>query len=243
MFSKGTGYHVDSPDWRDFKFDDLSLGGMSTKTKTSMKENVPDVLDQHRSNACVLKAVKTQIGTRCISIGEDHSPISSRYMWYNTRASVGNQRKNVGCQPRVAMKIFRRLGGSLESVCPFSRLTPIHYLRPSWESFAEGYQNKGRDYHRIDRDRVNAIRSAIESKIPIIVGLAIGKEFSKTRSNAIIEQTENPTGRHMVCIVGYDLDSFEIVNSWGKRWGQGGFSRISNEYVRSEDASDFYAIL
>ncbi len=48
--------------------------------------------------------------------------------------------------------------------------------------------------------------------------------------------SERLWGHHAILIVGYDdsLGAFKLVNSWGTRWGNGGFAYLSYDFVRTK---------
>jgi hypothetical protein len=72
-------------------------------------------------------------------------------------------------------------------------------------------------------------KSLTEGK-PVIVGMNTPDSFFEAKN--VWEPTENPGnfyGGHALCVVGYDDDrgAFEIINSWGRKWGNGGFIWVS----------------
>jgi len=70
-------------------------------------------------------------------------------------------------------------------------------------------------------------KSLTEGK-PIIIGMNTPDSFFNAKN--VWEPGDNPAnfyGGHAMCVVGYDDSrnggSFEIINSWGRKWGNGGF--------------------
>ena len=79
--------------------------------------------------------------------------------------------------------------------------------------------------------KLSAIINCISSKKPIIVSLNLYESFDGLKIDGIYspKTSEKKTGRHAVCIVGYDNVSkqFELINSWGENWGNKGFFKMS----------------
>jgi C1A family cysteine protease/transposase-like protein len=72
-------------------------------------------------------------------------------------------------------------------------------------------------------------RSIAEGK-PVVVGMRIKDSLKKlTKTNAIWKPIDNASdnilGGHALCVVGYNdsLGVFEIMNSWGDKWGDNGY--------------------
>jgi hypothetical protein len=73
-------------------------------------------------------------------------------------------------------------------------------------------------------------RSLVEGK-PVIIGMNTPLSFLDARG--VWFPKENPDmyyGGHAMCVVGYDDSrhggAFEVLNSWGRKWGNGGFMWI-----------------
>jgi len=243
ILSRGTGYRVDDFDHRDHDFENLSLGGMSIPDEGSVAHFVRVIHNQSWTNSCVAQAIETAFGARRMALGDPYDPVSRSYLWFNAKAYAGTQTKNVGCMPRLALRGFQKLGGSLESSWPFSASPLAVYRRPPWLAYATGYKNRGSEYLRISKAPTEAVKAAIDAKFPVVVGLEIGKSFKKHDGITPLDPPSDVIGRHMVTIVGYDRDSFEIVNSWGRSWGSGGFGRISKAYLETEGTHDLYTLL
>lgn len=99
-------------------------------------------------------------------------------------------------------------------------------------------------------DKIYQIQQALAGKRPVIIGLTTTKSFRKqnsedtpdlwTPTQAEKESADCNSANHAICIVGYDDTRyggvFEILNSWGTDWKNGGFT-----YVRYQDLAIFLA--
>jgi len=71
-----------------------------------------------------------------------------------------------------------------------------------------------------------ALKLALVTNGPCVGALPVynyGYDFWKRNSGDSI------LGYHAISIVGYDENGFEIRNSWGKNWGEKGYTYIKNE--------------
>ncbi|MDR1046772.1 MAG: C1 family peptidase, partial [Treponema sp.] len=76
-------------------------------------------------------------------------------------------------------------------------------------------------------------KSLAEGK-PVIIGMNTPDSFMKIRGKNVWKPLEDPAlnwGGHAMCVVGYDDNfaggAFELQNSWGTDWGEGGYGWIS----------------
>jgi C1A family cysteine protease len=70
------------------------------------------------------------------------------------------------------------------------------------------------------------VKKSLSEGKPVVIGMNTPDSFIEAKN--VWEPTENPGnfyGGHALCVVGYDDDrgAFEIINSWGRKWGNGGF--------------------
>lgn len=85
--------------------------------------------------------------------------------------------------------------------------------------------------------RMAAIVHALHAGYPVPVGLRWPNERS-IPAGVLSDQTPLQNGAHAVTIVGYEVDSgrpddvvFVFKNSYGPRWGQGGYGRVAARYL------------
>jgi hypothetical protein len=73
---------------------------------------------------------------------------------------------------------------------------------------------------------VDAIQKSLSEGNPVVIGMAIYSSFSYAKGVWSGVQ-DNYRGGHAMTIIGYDDNkyggSFELMNSWGATWGNGGF--------------------
>lgn len=83
-------------------------------------------------------------------------------------------------------------------------------------------------------DKIQSVKKALSENRPVCMSFVVYESFWNNHSNVWSGRTSSPTdtlvGNHSICIIGYDDTkyggAFEIVNSWGMSWGQGGYCWI-----------------
>ena len=87
-------------------------------------------------------------------------------------------------------------------------------------------------FSKDDRFKTGLIARTVKKSItegrPVIIGMNTPDSFYTAKD--VWRPTDSPEayyGGHAMCVVGYDDDkyggAFEILNSWGRKWGNGGF--------------------
>jgi len=97
-------------------------------------------------------------------------------------------------------------------------------------------------------EMIPPIKMSLANSKPVIICMNTPESFGKTKGD-IWQPKESPNkdhGYHALCVVSYDDDkyggAFEVQNSWGTEWGNGGYIWISYRdfaaYVRGAWAYD-----
>ncbi|MBK9540060.1 MAG: C1 family peptidase [Flavobacteriales bacterium] len=126
---------------------------------------------------------------------------------------------------------------------PFTDKLLTDYYPPSYSTDVK----EASDY-RLDAayrlESIDDIRVALANGMPVIIGMMppdsftaqIGKPLWEPRS----DEEPKPENAHALVVLGYDDSknggAIEVLNSWGKEWGQGGYI-----WIRYEDALRFTA--
>lgn len=92
--------------------------------------------------------------------------------------------------------------------------------------------------HHSDQYKTNAVKKSISENYPVVIGMHCPPSFYRAKNfwqPSEIASTEYPG--HALCIVGYDDNkyggAFEVINSWGSRWGNRGFLWIRyNDFLK-----------
>lgn len=80
----------------------------------------------------------------------------------------------------------------------------------------------------LDTTKVQRVKQALAQHRPVTIGMAIRRNFM-TLQNALYWHPDlgdtTPAGGHALVVIGYDdrRQAFQLMNSWGREWGRGGF--------------------
>jgi hypothetical protein len=112
----------------------------------------------------------------------------------------------------------------------------VDFPRVDLSSYRDSRRYQIADYVTLfsrDRDSKTSLivrtvkKSLVEGK-PVIIGMNTPSSFMEAVGAwRPAENPDNYYGGHALCVVGYDDNreggAFEILNSWGRKWGNGGF--------------------
>lgn len=100
--------------------------------------------------------------------------------------------------------------------------------QPSEEAYREATAFRARSYYRLDPDQHEAIRVNLAAGNPVLFGMNVNRQFMNYRGGTFRDRRAANLGGHAMCLVGYDDErgAYKLINSWGPRWGEGGFAWI-----------------
>lgn len=234
------------PDFDGAKFNSLPLS-------ISLRPYCPTPSEQGFKPTCVGWAVGYAGLTisRAISLGlTQQSAIDamahSAYYIYN------NLKKPDGCETGVelpAALAFLKKNGDCRATT-FGNDSVNCDMRPNAQAYTEAMQFRIKDYARLfDADASTAlkilkIRMALKDSSPVIIGFYLTNSFhnvSDGQKKWSPKPSEKNDVAHAAVIVGYDAQSetFELMNSWGNQWGDGGFIKVGFEELAQRTAYAF----
>lgn len=102
---------------------------------------------------------------------------------------------------------------------------------------------------------IEGIKQNIAQNAPVVFGMYTSETMKSLRQvqpafwHATERERREKSGGHAMCIIGYDdnyqgIGAFEVMNSWGDTWGDGGYCWISYETIATmaTSAYGFYPI-
>jgi hypothetical protein len=137
-----------------------------------------------------------------------------------------------GAQIYSALDLMKNSGAvrmlDIERVRDFTRVD-LSYYSDSRRYPIAGYVTL---FSREDRQKPALVTRAVKKSLtegkPVIIGMNTPDSFLEAKD--VWLPRENPGiyyGGHAMCVVGYDDNksggAFEILNSWGRKWGNGGY--------------------
>jgi hypothetical protein len=173
----------------------------------------------------------------------------SAYYIYN------NLKKPDNCETGVelpAALAFLKKSGDCRAAT-FSNDSANCDLRPNIRAYSEAMQFRIKDFAALfDADASTAtkilkIKMALKDSCPVIIGFYLTNSFYNVADGQkkwSPKASEKNDAAHAAVIVGYDAQSetFELMNSWGNQWGDGGFIKVGFEELASRVSYAFQFI-
>jgi thiol-disulfide isomerase/thioredoxin len=119
----------------------------------------------------------------------------------------------------------------------------VHALPKDWKKRAEGYKLLA-VYDSPDRDTMGYLAAALKQGWVTEIGIAVGSGFNTDKEGYVSYARGSGRGGHAVTACGLKKANGKwwvlIANSWGTKWGQGGFGWIESKFVSVETYSDMW---
>lgn len=199
---------IESPfDERDWSAEQVLVAADYTPPATfDLRPRLNPVVNQGRLGSCVSQASACM---REFQEGFDNRYMSTRFV-YNLREDTNTE----GMYVRNAMKTMQNMGICTDQTFPYYETGTPHA-----EAIKEASSFKIQSYARLNT--IKGTKLALSTNGPVMATYDVyntGRTFWKP------EQAEDKViGGHAVALVGYNTEGFILRNSWGRRWGDGGY--------------------
>ena len=203
----------------------------------SLRAYAPTVGSQGQTGTCTAWA--TAYGARTIlesiSYNREYSPktdsavFSPSYIYNQIRHDQGCRRgTNIG----RALTLMENQGVAKLNQFAFDCNKPITSRD---RDHARAYKIK--DYKTLftlySSEKIQPVKKALSEKKPVVIGMKTPDSFNQATDRWQPTQSDydkSDFGGHAMVVVGYDDSryggSFQLMNSWGSRWGEDGFTWI-----------------
>jgi hypothetical protein len=108
---------------------------------------------------------------------------------------------------------------------------------PPREKIAAASDFRVQGLRRLDQTKIDDLKGALARSNPVLLSFKVDTAWHKHRGPGVFDRLEvDPKwGGHAMAIVGYDdrKQAFRVINSWGKRWGDGGYIWVSYEAYKT----------
>lgn len=140
-----------------------------------------------------------------------------------------------------ALEVLKNRGAALLSCAPYQCGNAFANCNTDAANFKiEDYATlfNAKDESTSSAEKILSIKTAlVETSNPVLIGMQVPRSFMLQAASAWRaapgESIEKTLGGHAMAVVGYDEGinggSFLIVNSWGKEWGDKGFTWANSE--------------
>jgi C1A family cysteine protease len=215
--------------------------------RKDLRDRCPPVYHQKGLNSCSANSVAAAVEFDLIKEKGKRVIFPSRlFLYYNVRAAEGTERSNVGISIRDAIKSVAKVGDCPESLWPY--VEKKFRTRPPRACYHDALRYRVVEYQRIHRSIEN-FRSCLASGYPFVFGFLAHQKFQdvvkRTGRLEMPSPCERIIGHHAVLAVGYEEPRrrFWVRNSWGPKFGRGGYFTMPYDYLLSEYlSSDFWTI-
>jgi len=165
--------------------------------------------------------------------------LSQRFIYRMTKELSGLWHMQ-GDYLRTAVKVLQKYGACLEDTFPDTRdKTWKNYIskKPSAIAFKEAEKYKIKSYWAVNTDDLRNLRQACyRNKSPICVGSPWYKNQNKTQKDGrLLLPGGEMSGGHAYLYVGWTQGKDWFRNSWGAKWGKGGYFYIAENDFKHFD--------
>ncbi|WGS53776.1 C1 family peptidase [Paraburkholderia sp. D15] len=248
---KGFGWTRDIPDARDHLY--AAPLFLDLPTRYSLRDDCPAVYDQRQSGSCAANAIAAAIQFERMRQRLAHADrVPSRlFIYYNQRSIEHDVSQDRGAQIRDGIKSVAALGtcfeGSRKNEWPYNET--LFAQMPPKPCYAEALHDRCIAYSRLQQ-QLDQLRGCIASGWPFVFGFTCYEsiESAGVAHSGVLSlprKSEHVVGGHAALAVGYDDASatFEVRNSWGTDWGDGGYFSMPYSYLTNPNLSgDFWTI-
>jgi C1A family cysteine protease len=241
------GTHPDVPDHRDLRYETPRHVRRSLPRAVDLRPSCPPVQDQRPLNACSAHAIGAALWFDEKRQGEE-APLPSRlFLYWVERAKEHTIGTNAPVSLRDGYKAAAMNGVCPESLWPWQ--PSMFAERPTKACFREAAKRKAVTYHRVPRDLAHLL-GCLAQGFPFTLGISVHEGFESRavrETGRVLMPTkgEKTLGGHAVLVVGYEERTrrFLARNSWGRRWGKGGYFTLPWDYLLHADlAWDFWTV-
>lgn len=238
-FDKGEAYEMERADFLPDAF--------------SLKKYTPYVLSQQLSTCVAYSAataltmlnaiIKNEADTKIIST----QMLSPHWIYFRNRDNTDNACKE-GLNIDKAMVDILNYGApymlmvEYPDFYPYGEVQLCNYYPPDFEKdLATAVSNKPDEIFRVKS--ADEIKAVISKGLPVVIGMNVPNSFESCIGKSLwtpkITETKLDGYGHAMVVVGYDDKkhggAFEILNSWGEEWGNGGYI-----WVKYSDFKKFF---
>ena len=207
-------------------------------------------MDQLSLSSCVGNGTVEALEILNNIAGYNPVPLSRLFVYAMARNEEEDQEnpghtrleRDEGTHIRDAFDVLSRFGVCDEYIWPYDEQQVN--TSPSLKAQRQALGHKIHSYYRITetgQDRVDAIVEALRQQHPVVFGTQITGAFQSLQGAGPVDVPTGATvGGHCMVVVGYVNGKLKIKNSWGDRWGDGGFCYFTPDYLAWSGTSDLW---
>ena len=240
------GWIPDLPDHRDKLMSArMKVDPSTLPPSVDLSTAFPEVYDQGNLGSCTAQAIAAALDF-CHQRKEGTRFFPSRlFIYYNERVVIDTVNEDSGASLRDGIKSVNTIGACREEL--WKHHIPNFKKKPTVDCYVEALNYQAVDYNKLIHTDLNQLKQCLANSFPFVFGVTLYSSFMDN-GNGIIpfpSLGEEMQGGHAMICVGYDdaRNSFLVRNSWGEKWGLGGYCYIPYPYMTHRElAGDFWCI-
>ena len=249
MRIKRYGWVRDIPDQRDFRYQPPPKIASALPPKVDLRTGFTPCYNQGELGSCTANAISGALQFLEAKEGAAAPVMPSRlFIYYNERALEGSVDSDAGAQIRDGIKSVAKRGFCREELWPYD--IRRFATKPPESCYRAALKDRVSQYLRLDHDGPVPLLTCLASGYPFVFGFSVYESFESPRvaQTGVVPMPrlgERVLGGHAVVACGYDLkvSRFIVRNSWGSRWGMGGYFTMPFAYLTNSFLSaDFWTI-
>lgn len=202
------------------------FGGDELPSKIDLSDKMPPVGNQGSQNSCVAWAIAYALKSY-----QEKLELGQQYIF--SPSYIYNQINNGMNAPTYVTDALNVL--SEQGVCPMDDMPYSETdftSKPSEAAKADAKKFRIDFWRQVNVQDIKEVKAQLSAGYPVIIGADVSKEFVdggfNQKADYIWKEAGTPEGGHCMLLTGYDdaKAAFKVMNSWGKEWGDNGFSWI-----------------
>jgi hypothetical protein len=199
------------------------------------------VRDQGHTTSCVGWAVAESLRWYLVEAGRlpRDQPLSPRHIWMAAKEMFQREEypstflEEDGTSLKAGLDVVRKFGAALESELPWegglAAGSPEDFNRSVASRRILSYFNLGDDSVPDRSVHFDDWRRWLAQSGPVVVLLARDRHLDSAQLDTF--DSASVAGSHAAALFGYGPDHFLLRSSWGTRWGEEGYARMSLDYA------------
>jgi C1A family cysteine protease len=211
-------------DNRDYIYEDIRNINTSNNNTCDYRDQLLPVRNQGTQGTCYAQSaacVKEWQERKHSSDSSYFSPqfiYNHRNYWNNDKQDGDDINEDYGMQGRDVMKILTKYGVCKEDIYPYGTLERMNDIDTNIIELAK--KNVIKKYAKINT--IEGLKKALIENGPCLIALPV---YNYSQQMWIKDHDDSIfLGGHAMCVVGYNMNSFIIRNSWGENWGDNGYT-------------------
>jgi len=204
--------------------------------------------DQRNHGACTGFGTERVVRMALKQNGKPDIDLSPLFAYFNNRMESGlPTTQDTGATIAGSIAAAKKYGLCREPYWTYTNADGYLFVKPEWYAYEDGLLHQVLDSYPVPNNP-DAIRQALASGYGVTLGSTVfyqAFEYAPNGDVTMPQSNDSVAGAHNYVLDGWDDDAasgmYDFGNSWGPRWGNGGFGRVPYDYI-SRFAFDLHAV-